>query len=102
MSTISPSRTPRERVTLDVTTRDSAGQPVPAELALSVVDDTVVSFADDKTGHILSRLYLEPEIPGEVEEPKKTAKKSKPKAEPEEEPEEGEDKLASILEGWDD
>jgi hypothetical protein len=42
---------------------------VPADLALAVVDDTVLSFADDKTGHMLSRLYLEPELPGKIEEP---------------------------------
>jgi len=60
---------PRDQVTLNVTTTDHHGQPVPAELALSVVDDTVVSFADDKTGHMLSRLYLEPELQDKVEEP---------------------------------
>jgi len=60
---------PREKVTLDVTTRDTLGNPVPADLALSVVDDTVLSFADDKTGHMLSRLYLEPELTGKIEEP---------------------------------
>ena len=60
---------PREKVTLDVTTRDPSGNPVPADLALSIVDDTVLSFADDKTGHMLSRLYLEPELTGKVEEP---------------------------------
>ena len=62
--------TPREQVTLAVTTSGQDGKPIPAELALSVVDDTVISFADDKTGHMLSRLYLEQEIPGKVEEPK--------------------------------
>ncbi len=60
---------PREKVTLDVTTRDTLGNPVPADLALSIVDDTVLSFADDKTGNMLSRLYLEPELTGKVEEP---------------------------------
>jgi hypothetical protein len=60
---------PREQVVLDVTTTDPQGAPVPADLALSVVDDTVLSFADDKTGHMLSRLYLEPELTGKVEEP---------------------------------
>jgi hypothetical protein len=60
---------PRDAVTLEVKTTDSADKPLAAELALSVVDDTVVSFADDKTGHMLSRLFLEPEIPGKVEEP---------------------------------
>jgi hypothetical protein len=61
--------TPRAQVTLDIVTTDPPGKRVPAELGLSVVDDTVVSFADDKTGHLLSRLYLEPELPDKVEEP---------------------------------
>lgn len=60
---------PREQVALAVKTTDQSGQPVPAELALSVVDDTVLSFADDKTGHLLTRLYLESEIPEKIEEP---------------------------------
>jgi hypothetical protein len=34
-----------------------------------VVDDTVLSYADDKTGHMLSRLFLEPELQGEIKEP---------------------------------
>ena len=61
--------TPREQVALKIETTDLEGKPVPAEVALSVVDDTVISFADDKTGHMLSRLFLESEVPGKVEEP---------------------------------
>ena len=60
---------PRDQVALNIKTTDPSGAPVPADIALSVVDDTVLSFADDKTGHMLSRLYLEPELPGKVEEP---------------------------------
>ncbi|MBI4820307.1 MAG: hypothetical protein HY791_28840 [Deltaproteobacteria bacterium] len=60
---------PREQVALTVRTTDGSGAPVAADVALSVVDDTVLSFADDKTGHMLSKLLLEPEVPGEVEEP---------------------------------
>ena len=60
---------PRDRVSLEILTSDAGGSPIPADVALSVVDDTVLSFADDKTGHILSRLYLEPELPGKIEEP---------------------------------
>lgn len=70
---VEPSRasyTPREEVTLKITTRNAAGEPVPASLALSVVDDTVISLADDKEGHILSQLLLEGELPGKVHEPK--------------------------------
>jgi hypothetical protein len=61
---------PREQVALTVQTTTADGQPVPAELALSVVDDTVISFADDKKGHLLSKMLLEGEIPGKIEEPK--------------------------------
>lgn len=60
---------PRGQVALAITTRDATGKPVPADVALSVVDDTVLSFADDKSGHLLSKLLLEPELPGKIEEP---------------------------------
>jgi alpha-2-macroglobulin-like protein len=60
---------PRGQVALAITTRDASGKGVPAELAVSVVDDTVVSLADDKSGHLLSKLLMEPELPGKVEEP---------------------------------
>jgi alpha-2-macroglobulin-like protein len=61
---------PRDPVTLTVKTTDLAGKPVQASLGLSVVDDTVLSFADDKTANLLTRLYLEPELGTDpVEEP---------------------------------
>ncbi len=60
---------PRDQVALQLTTTNPDGSPVSADVAIAVVDDTVISFADDKTGHILSRLYLEPELPSKVEEP---------------------------------
>jgi hypothetical protein len=60
---------PRDTVKLDVRASDQAGEPIEAELAVSVVDDTVVSFADDKTSHLFSKLLLDPEMPRKVEEP---------------------------------
>lgn len=60
---------PRGQVALNITTRDNNGKAVPAELTLAVVDDTVISFADDKSAHLLSRLMLETELPGKIEEP---------------------------------
>ncbi len=57
---------PRDKVTLLVKTTDEGGRPVPADVALAVVDDTVLNFADSKTGNILAQLYLEPEIPGQT------------------------------------
>ncbi len=65
-----PRYSPRDPVALTVQTRDLAGNPVEADLSLAVVDDTVLAFADDKSAHLLARLYLESEMPGqEVEEP---------------------------------
>ncbi len=60
---------PRDTAELSVRTFDAQGRPTPASLALSVVDDTVLSYADDETGHMLSRLLLEQELPQPVEDP---------------------------------
>jgi hypothetical protein len=53
---------PRDKVKLRVVTTDAAGKPTQANVGIGVVDDTVLSFADDKSGKILSHLYLEPEL----------------------------------------
>jgi len=61
---------PREKVTLTVQTSDASGKPVAGDVALAVVDDTVLKYADDKAGDILAELYLLPEMPGQtVREP---------------------------------
>ena len=61
---------PRDPVVLEVQTRDPEGSPIAAEVALSVVDDAVIGLADDEEGHMLSRLYLEPDL---VDSPKDPA-----------------------------
>jgi alpha-2-macroglobulin-like protein len=66
--TITPDKasySPREKVTLRVKTTDAAGHPVAGDMALAVVDDSVLRMADSKTGNVLSQLYLEPEMPGQ-------------------------------------
>jgi hypothetical protein len=60
------SYSPRDKVGLTVKTTDAEGRPVSADVALAVVDDTVLNFASDKTGNILAQLYLEPEMPGQT------------------------------------
>ena len=60
---------PRDEVVLTVKTRDASGDPVPAEVALSVLDDAVVQLADDEDGHMLTRLYLEPELSESPDDP---------------------------------
>ncbi len=60
---------PRDKVALHVHTSDASGHPVKASVALAVVDDTVVSFADDKSARILAHLYLEPELGATAADP---------------------------------
>ncbi|MCW5806040.1 MAG: hypothetical protein KIT31_26985 [Deltaproteobacteria bacterium] len=71
--TIRPDRTayhPRDRAALAIETRGPDGKPVAADLAVSVVDDTVLAFADDKKATLLARMYLEAELPDQkIDEP---------------------------------
>ncbi len=60
---------PREKVTMNIRVTDNNGLPVPGSFSLSVVDDNLLSFADDKQGNILSKILLEPELKEKVEEP---------------------------------
>ncbi|MGD9210791.1 MAG: MG2 domain-containing protein [Desulfobacteraceae bacterium] len=60
---------PREKVNMTISVTDERGVPIPAQLSLAVVDDKLLSFADDKSGNVLSKLLLEPDLIGEVHEP---------------------------------
>jgi alpha-2-macroglobulin-like protein len=63
--TITPDKkayAPRERVKLAIKAEDAAGRPVQASLGLAVVDETVLSYADDKGARLLAHLFLEPEL----------------------------------------
>ncbi len=60
---------PREKVKMTVTVKDEKGIPMPAHLSLAVVNDQLLSFADDKSGNLLSQLLLEQDIKEKVEEP---------------------------------
>ncbi|MEN7549926.1 TonB family protein [Rapidithrix thailandica] len=71
---------PREKVEMTIRTKDEAGLPVPANLSLAVVDDKLISFADDKQDNILSYLLLSSEVKGNIEEPGFYFKKDEPKA----------------------
>ncbi len=55
--------TPREKVTLSLLATDLENKPIEADLGLSVVDDTVLSFADDKTANLISHMFLEKGLP---------------------------------------
>ena len=60
---------PRDEVVLDVHTATPDGTPVAADLAVAVVDETVLSYADDEEPHLLAALYLQAELPEPIHEP---------------------------------
>ncbi|MGJ8591564.1 MAG: TonB-dependent receptor plug domain-containing protein [Aquaticitalea sp.] len=59
----------REKVKVYVTTKDSDNKPVPSNLSISVADNKLVSFADDKQDHILSYLLMSSELKGSIHKP---------------------------------
>ncbi|MDX9720268.1 MAG: MG2 domain-containing protein [Myxococcota bacterium] len=70
LTTDKKSYSPRGTVELTLTAKDADGRPVQGDFAIAVVDDTILSYADDKTPHILASLLLLPEMPGQsIEDP---------------------------------
>jgi hypothetical protein len=60
---------PREKVNMTVKVSNELGQPVSGDFSLAVVDDKLLTFADDKQGHLLSYMLLESDLKGELVEP---------------------------------
>lgn len=60
---------PREQVDMTIKVTDDQGMPVSAQFSLAVVDDKLLSFADDKQDNILSYLLLSSVVKGDVYEP---------------------------------
>ncbi len=60
---------PRDPVKLRVRTTDADGKPVKANVGVAVVDETVLSFADDKSARIRARMFLEPELGATAADP---------------------------------
>lgn len=71
---------PREKVKMILTVKDERGLPMPANLSMAVVNDQLLSFADDKSGNILSQLLLQQDIKQKVEEPAFYFNPKEPKA----------------------
>ncbi len=61
---------PREKVNLSVELTNENGQPVAGNVSLAVTDDAFLSFADDKSSHLLTWMLFESEITGKVGEPR--------------------------------
>jgi hypothetical protein len=60
---------PREKVVMTINVKDDRGVPMPANLSMAVVNDQLLSFADDKQGNIVSQLLLQEDLKDKVEEP---------------------------------
>ena len=60
---------PRENVKMTVSVVDDNGVPMPGNFSMSVVNDQLLSFADDRSGNVLSKMLLEYDIKDKVEEP---------------------------------
>lgn len=71
---------PREKVKMTISVNDERGMPMPATLSMAVVNDQFLTFADDKTGNILSQLLLEQDLNQKVEEPAFYFSNKEPKA----------------------
>ncbi|MBL7917499.1 MAG: hypothetical protein JNM96_03820, partial [Bacteroidia bacterium] len=71
---------PREKVKMTIQVKDEKGLPMPANLSMAVVNDQLLSFADDKSGNILSELLLQQDIKEKVEEPAFYFSSKEPKA----------------------
>lgn len=71
---------PREKVVFNIETKDFNGKPIPSNLAMSVFDDKLFSYADDRQNHIISWLQMDSELKGKIEEPPFYFKKEEEKA----------------------
>ncbi len=71
---------PREKVTLTLQITDDRGLPLPGQSGISVADDRLLSFADDKQGNLFAKLLLEQELNGKIEEPNFYFDPQEPKA----------------------
>ncbi len=60
---------PREKVEVELLTTNHLGQPIPSNLSVAVVDDKIISFADDKQDNILSYLLMSSYLKGTIEKP---------------------------------
>ncbi len=72
---------PREKIKLNIRTTDKDSIPVAANLSLAVVNDQLMTMADDKQHNILSWMLLGSEIKGKVEKPEFYFNPEEPRAE---------------------
>ncbi|MDO5970378.1 TonB-dependent receptor plug domain-containing protein [Flavivirga aquimarina] len=59
----------REKVNVSISTTDHNNNPIPSNLSVSIADNKLLSFADDKQDHILSYLLISSELKGKIHKP---------------------------------
>jgi alpha-2-macroglobulin-like protein len=60
---------PREKVKLSLMATDENNKPVAANLSVAVVNNQILSYADDKQDNIQSYMWLSSEVTGDIYEP---------------------------------
>lgn len=60
---------PGEEVIAEIETTDHLGKPVPATMGFAVVDEQLLTMADDKQDNILTYIMLSSELKGKIYEP---------------------------------
>jgi len=60
---------PREQIAVNILTKDQDGNPVPSNLSIAVVDNKLLSFANDKQDNIASYLLMSSELKGHIYKP---------------------------------
>ncbi|NDV77659.1 alpha-2-macroglobulin family protein [Dysgonomonas sp. 511] len=71
---------PKEKVSLSIKTTDDMGNPLSANIGLSVVDEQILTMADDKQDNLLTYMLLSSELKGEIQEPSFYFDPNEPKA----------------------
>lgn len=70
----------REKTIIKIKTTNAEREPIPANLSISVADNKLLTFADDKQDHIISHFLLSSEIKGKIYKPVFYFDKEEPKA----------------------
>ncbi|PHQ28383.1 TonB-dependent receptor plug domain-containing protein [Leeuwenhoekiella nanhaiensis] len=60
---------PREPVNLEISTTDAEGNPLSSNLSIAMVDNALLTLADDKQDRIDSYLLMSSELHGDIHEP---------------------------------
>ncbi len=59
----------REKIEIKIKTSNRQGTPIPANVSVSVADNKLLSFADDKQDHIESYFLMSSELKGKIHNP---------------------------------